>query len=492
MANPESAKTPLLSDDDLERSDSFEHIAYSDSDSTSLSGSTVYNDPPVPEGKGATDLGAEADTKSLPEYTEYGTTHLEKGPLLEEQPAQDDREVNRCSRRRGCVVGRRCRRASGQCDKKRRVRRRIAMFIKFIFLFGLFSFFVTRMCVKHRRVSHSSFPEYHQMKADSILQAARPPVFSNHSPEDLQAGREIILDTGSSAVYGRYPLYDLLYIKTTSGSVNIIVDPQPADPKKPDEPARLIIETEAGSVSAAFLQYSINTIATFENGDTKKVDNIIDLDYLKTSGATSISQVKGQIPYRPYEVEIKTQSGSINGRFVFTTSASLETQSGHISASFVPVVSPDEVVHATLTTETVSGGQDISVGEPLIIDASDKTYPAGTGEMSTSSSSHTSQSGSLQVKYPHSWAGHVEAFTQSGWIALGGDGLEVTEQTHGHAVGVKNPDSDNKRHGWWGSRGDMDVVIESTGSGSVQFYVKDGRFPVEESEDFEVYILDDN
>ncbi|GAM39202.1 hypothetical protein TCE0_034r10551 [Talaromyces pinophilus] len=439
MANPESAKTPLLSDDDLERSDSFEHIAYSDSDSTSLSGSTVYNDPPVPEGKGATDLGAEADTKSLPEYTEYGTTHLEKG-------AADDVDVL-------LVVG-----VGGH---------------QFIFLFGLFSFFVTRMCVKHRR-------------------AARPPVFSNHSPEDLQAGREIILDTGSSAVYGRYPLYDLLYIKTTSGSVNIIVDPQPADPKKPDEPARLIIETEAGSVSAAFLQYSINTIATFENGDTKKVDNIIDLDYLKTSGATSISQVKGQIPYRPYEVEIKTQSGSINGRFVFTTSASLETQSGHISASFVPVVSPDEVVHATLTTETVSGGQDISVGEPLIIDASDKTYPAGTGEMSTSSSSHTSQSGSLQVKYPHSWAGHVEAFTQSGWIALGGDGLEVTEQTHGHAVGVKNPDSDNKRHGWWGSRGDMDVVIESTGSGSVQFYVKDGRFPVEESEDFEVYILDDN
>jgi hypothetical protein len=59
-------------------------------------------------------------------------------------------------------------------------------------------------------------------------------------------------------------------------------------------------------------------------------------------------------------------------------------------------------------------------------------------------------------------------------------------------VGVKYPDNGNKRHEWWGSRGDMDVVIESTGSGSVQFYVKDGRFPVEESEDFEVYILDDN
>lgn len=240
------------------------------------------------------------------------------------------------------------------------------------------------------------------------------------------------------------------------------------------------------------MQYSLDTIATFENGDAKKVDNIIDLDYLKTSGATSISQVKGQIPYRPYEVEIKTQSGSINGRFVFTSSANLKTQSGHISASFVPVVSPDEVVHATFTTETVSGAQDISVSEPLIIDASDRTYPAGTGVMSTSSSSHTSQSGSLQIKYPHTWAGHVEAITKSGWIGLSGDGLEVTEETKGHTVGVKNPNSGDKKHDWWGSRGDMDVVIESTGSGSIQFHVKDEYIPGEESEDFEVYILDDN
>src|SRR4051812_12175635 len=133
--DPGNARTPLLSDNDLERSDSFEHIAYSDSDSTSLSGSTVYNDPPVPGGKAATDLDAKADTKSLPEYTEYETTHLEKGPLPQDEPGQDDGEENRCSRRRGCIGRRRCRRAAGQCDKKRRVRRRIAMFIKFIFLF---------------------------------------------------------------------------------------------------------------------------------------------------------------------------------------------------------------------------------------------------------------------------------------------------------------------------------------------------------------------
>jgi hypothetical protein len=170
--DPENAKTPLLSDDDLERSDSFEHIAYSDSDSTSLSGSTVYNDPPVPEGKGATDVDAKADTKSLPEYTEYETTHLEKGPLPQDEPGQDDGEENRY-RRRGCVNRRRCRRASGQCDKKRRVRRRIAMFMKFIFLIGLFSFFVTRMCVRHRRVRSSTSMITSQEKANSNLKGSK-------------------------------------------------------------------------------------------------------------------------------------------------------------------------------------------------------------------------------------------------------------------------------------------------------------------------------
>lgn len=164
----DSAKTALLSNDDLERSDSFEHIAYSDSDLTSLSGSTVYNDPSVPRSKSATDLDAKADTESLPEYVEYETTHLEKGPLLEEESALDDVEENRY-KRRGCIRRRRCRRVSGQNDKKRCVRRRIALFIKFIFLFGLFSFFVTRLCVKHRQVRPSFLSWLRMIKANFYL-----------------------------------------------------------------------------------------------------------------------------------------------------------------------------------------------------------------------------------------------------------------------------------------------------------------------------------
>ncbi|EED20023.1 conserved hypothetical protein [Talaromyces stipitatus ATCC 10500] len=459
--NSEQATTPLLSEE------------HSDSDLASLSGSTVYSDPPVHEGK----IDAKADTESLPEYTEYEPTHLEKGGLLAEEEVghNNNEEEDRC-KRRGCIR-RRCRRASGPCaDRKRRVRRHILMFIKAIMLFGCFSFLVTRMCLRHRR-------------------AEKLPVFSNHPSEEFGTGREIILDQGSQAIFGRYPLYDLLHLKTTSGSVNIVVDPQPADPKKPGEPARLVIETTSGSVSVAFLQHSIDTMATFENGDIKKVDGIIDLDYLKNSGATGISQVTGQIPYRPYEVEVKTQSGSINGRFIFTTSALLESDAGHIAASFVPVVSPDEFVHATLTTDTDSGAQQISLSEPLIIDASGKTYPGDTG-LSKTSAWHTSNSGHIQVSYPHSWAGNVEAVSSSGWTALKGDNLQVIEHSRGHAVGIKQPnnDDDDRQPKWWGSRGDMEVALESSGSGSIEFCLKDRSYPVyeEESEGVEVYILGDN
>lgn len=344
--------------------------------------------------------------------------------------------------------------------------------------------------------------------------------------------REIVLNKGSQAVVGRYPLYDLLHIKTTSGSVSILVDPQPADPKKPDEPARLIIETEAGAVSVAFLESKVDTMATFENGDTRKVSDVIDLDYLKTSGATSISQIQGPIPYRPYQVEIRTQSGDITGEVLFTSSAHLETQSGRIAAHFTPVLSHDHdesvVVHAVLTTHTESGAQDISLAEPLVIDDEDSSrmyYPVGAGlaSSSTTAASHTSQSGNIVAKYPRSWAGRIEASTSSGWIAIGGRGLNVTEEGKGHAVGVKAPEHDNhaahhhhhhhddgdygddddemmmmmakrkKDLEWWGSRGDMSVNLESTGSGSIQFYVKDRFLPhsMDEPDDFGAYIIRD-
>ena len=43
-----------------------------------------------------------------------------------------------------------------------------------------------------------------------------------YSPQN----REIVRETGSRSIWGRYPLYDLLSLKTTSGSSVVTVEPQ--------------------------------------------------------------------------------------------------------------------------------------------------------------------------------------------------------------------------------------------------------------------------
>lgn len=114
----------------------------------------------------------------------------------------------------------------------------------------------------------------------------------------------------------------------------------------------------------------------------------------------------GPIQYRPYEVEIYTESGSISGNFIFTK-AHLESHSGSISASFTPVVSPSDdenTAHAvSFETKTTTGTQSISLTEPLVIDS----LPLSNIKNSLVSSSHTSISGSIHAEYPQSWAGSV-------------------------------------------------------------------------------------
>lgn len=226
-------------------------------------------------------------------------------------------------------------------------------------------------------------------------------------------------------------------------------------------------------------------MVTFGNGDTKPVDDVIDIEYLKNSGATSVSQVQTQLPYRPYEIQVITKSGSINGKFLFTTAAHLESRSGHISASFTPVVSTEDTgIHAKILTETYSGAQGITLTEPLFIYPSKEAADAEDAFLTSSSSttsSHTTHSGSIDVNYPHSWAGDVEASSMSGSIILNGDGLEVTEQGRGYAKGIKYPGNDEE-HKWWGSRGDMDVQIVSTQSGSIMFHVKDWPYDLLEND----------
>lgn len=186
MANAkhEPAATPLLSDDDLERTsvaqDSFEYVDYesSEPESLTLSGSTVIDDTPLyntsflskdEEAK----AGGMSDPEALPKYeprvSETEIVYSKRDSLEEGLVEEGEVGGNKRCRRRRCFRGR-CRRASTKCDdKKRRVRRRIVMFIKAMFLFGLFSFVMTRMCLRHRRVSLTEYAQDKRMDELTFL-----------------------------------------------------------------------------------------------------------------------------------------------------------------------------------------------------------------------------------------------------------------------------------------------------------------------------------
>jgi hypothetical protein len=303
--------------------------------------------------------------------------------------------------------------------------------------------------------------------------------------------REIVVDRGTNTIWGRYPLYDLLSLTTTSGTIAITIDPQPADPDYPDKPARVVLQTKSGSIAVSFSSPHAASMPEQEMKMDLKADSSSDKDgqYSYThndvvkyrssckkwkkrgsyADGHGINGVSVPLPFRPYELEVKTELGSISGRFIFSTSAHIETQSGSISAMFIPVVSSDFPSNTTLTTRTVTGSQSISLIEPYAILSDSETMFQQSGY---ATSSHTSASGSINIAYPRSWAGTVQATAQAGSICLDGHGLEVTKDGQGHAAAVKRPAEDSEVPEWWGSRGNMNVSLESSESGSINFHVR--------------------
>lgn len=278
---------------------------------------------------------------------------------------------------------------------------------------------------------------------------------NNHPSTDQRPlpGREIVIDNGSQSVEGRLPLYDLLHISTTSGSIDVIIDPQPAHPDHQDKPARLVIQSRSGSIKVIY----------------------------STSPAQSPSG-QSTLPLRPYEVLVRGGSGVVEGRFVLSTEIGIYSQSGSIKATIVPVIHSDHV-NGSLITDSTSGSQDITITEPIFPSdpRTEKGHQAATGDDYQASMNHAGQSGqyakahhasgsgSLKMIYPASWAGTVSANSRgSGSIKLEGRGLQETSRGRGHATAFRKPTQRDSE--WWGSRGDMEVSLLTRFSGSIEFY----------------------
>jgi hypothetical protein len=207
------------------------------------------------------------------------------------------------------------------------------------------------------------------------------------------------ISTGSQSLSGEFDLLDLLSVHSTSGSLNIGIHPQPAD-KENRVPAEVSITSQSGSINVKFPTFGI--------------------------------------PEREYHVSISSQSGGIDGSILHGRRTSLATRSGSMNVRLQLAAEESD-----LRTENGSGSQDITV--------------LNTGKrIKAMSSTHSSTSGSLALRYPREWEGMIEGHTQSGSSGFHGGGVDVIRRS-GHYVLARKGNGNS-------------TLRFRTGSGSVNVY----------------------
>jgi hypothetical protein len=205
--------------------------------------------------------------------------------------------------------------------------------------------------------------------------------------------------TGSQSLSAEFDLLDLLSIHSTSGSLNIGIHPQPADKETP-VPAEVSIISQSGSINVDFPTFSI--------------------------------------PEREYHVSISSQSGGIDGSILHGRRTSLATRSGSINVRLHLAAEESD-----LQAENGSGSQDITV--------------LNTGKnIKAMSSTHSSTSGSLNLRYPREWEGMIEGHTLSGSSGFYGGGVDVIRRSKNYVLAKKGNGNSTLRF--------------RTGSGSVNVY----------------------
>jgi hypothetical protein len=286
--------------------------------------------------------------------------------------------------------------------------------------------------------------------------------------------------------------------------------PQPADPDNPYQPARLAIETISGSISVSFsVPYTQEGNEMdefcedgFHQGEERRKKARMDKERIKNKvknrpkrcirpeneqyyEIAEQNAFASRLPPRSYEIDIKSEAGAISGRFIFTTQARLQSSTGSVSATLSPIVfnsSNSNSVsysslsslngHVSLFTQAKSGSQHIQLTEPFVIEtatAIDDPSFAYPRSYCPATASHISHTGSMDIQYPKSWAGRVEASAERGVsICLDGRGLEVTKDGDGRAVATRK-ESETDSVEWWGSQGTMNVSLLSERAGSIRF-----------------------
>lgn len=126
---------------------------------------------------------------------------------------------------------------------------------------------------------------------------------------------------------------------------------------------------------------------------------------------------------RRYWTSIWVDAGDISGSFVHSLNTKLETRSGNINATLLPLdINAEDGWRSTIETHSEQGSTMVNVLDALSIQGSSSKILSRTSSNHTVSSLSRNPPGALWLKYPHSWAGWTDGHLADGTgsLKLGG------------------------------------------------------------------------
>ncbi|GAB1313381.1 hypothetical protein MFIFM68171_03591 [Madurella fahalii] len=302
---------------------------------------------------------------------------------------------------------------------------------------------------------------------DGIFGAGAPEEFGFQTQSFRFRSRFIEVKTTASPIKGLWPLYDYLGLESTAGNINVLVQPKEVDKDAP-KPAILYIKSMSGNVD--FRQPILEAEQMFKH-----------LQMLEADGGVDIAKVEARadmpIPARDYRVDVYTTSGDIVGAAAFSSSAGFRSMSGAMTVDLLPVLdwslAKDGGREAGLRTISTSGRTEVSVLEPMWVDASSGTYldvgrPDGWNErppLRCLYAEHSSTSSNIKLRYPGSWEGDIALSSLTGELKVAGDGVKLIKAGsdwpgfNKTLLARKGKKGEGGKIGGKSTSGDVDVVV---------------------------------
>ncbi|KAJ4395333.1 hypothetical protein N0V85_006586 [Neurospora sp. IMI 360204] len=250
-------------------------------------------------------------------------------------------------------------------------------------------------------------------------------------PRKCEAG------TTSGQIYGVWPLFDSLTLKSTSGDIKVGIEPHDnwdKDSSAPQSAAELSIRSASG-----------------------------ELDF-REHGVTATGKTPPQVAKRDYILDVHTTSGNVHGLAAFRSFATVKSTSGTLNLGLLPVLKSAGDDHPVeVSTSSTSGSTAITIFDPVYFSSSSQVATTTTQPAFRNlHNQHTSTSGDFHLFLPSSWEGDIAMTSLSGKLAVAGKDVRVIKS------GEQWPGFNRELVARKGSEGSRVRVGLTSGSGEVR------------------------